>query len=79
MVVISNLSEQLPCFFALSTLQSKVMPPKLVTLNTYNASDIMHFKVGFELCDLQHFPIDLLTLLILGNILGDINTLCVTE
>ena len=53
-VIISNLSDHLPCFLSLSILQSKVIPPKFVTVNPYKASDVLNFIVGLENCNLNN-------------------------
>ena len=47
-VIISNISDHLPCFTSICILQTKTPPPKFITVNTRSETAINNFKEGLK-------------------------------
>ena len=47
-VVISNISDHLPCFTSICISQTKTTPPKFITVNTRSETAINNFKEGLK-------------------------------
>ena len=47
-VVISNISDHLPCFTSICISQTKSTPPKFITVNTRCETAIHNFKEGLQ-------------------------------
>ena len=52
-VVISNISDHLPCFTSICILQTKTTPPKFIIVNTRSETAINNFKEGLKATLLQ--------------------------
>ena len=52
-VVISNISDHLPCFTSICIPQTKTTPPKFITVNTRSETAINNVKEGFEYTRIQ--------------------------